>query len=109
MAAKEHKKIDCISRVIKRISCTSKAMPVFHMISTDSDTSLRQAQGHIRDCCDKWKHLQNDVADHMEIEWESIRIVEMSSTFLTVADQSLHICRLLRARFLYGNMILAAR
>ena len=37
--------------------------PGFHMIVTVGDTSPRQARGHIRDSCVKWKHFMNDVAD----------------------------------------------
>ena len=33
------------------------------MIITVGDASPRQAQGHIRDSCIKWKHFPSDVSD----------------------------------------------
>ena len=44
--------------------------PGFHMIVTVSDALLRQARGHIRDGCVKWKHFSNDfsyVADQVSL------------------------------------------
>ena len=37
--------------------------PGFHMIVTVGDASPRQARGNIGDCCVKWEHFLNDVAD----------------------------------------------
>ena len=33
------------------------------MIVTVGDASLRQARGHIRDSCVRWKHFLSDVSD----------------------------------------------
>ena len=60
---------------------TSHLKPGFHMIITVGDALPRQARGHFKDGCIKWKHILNDVADQTRTVRGRIERVEFKAWF----------------------------
>ena len=76
-----HLKLNVKQNLQRKITFTSRGLKLgFHMIATVGDASRRQAQGHIRDSCVKWRHFLS-VADQTGIVRGCIQRAEFKAWF----------------------------